>query len=103
MHTAYKDKLAIETLLPDVGTHTEAIAFHSQQMAEKIMKDVFVQNATVPPKTHAVDDLLAEAAEKGWVAPTPEAITAASNIAVHAVAARYTDAPGIGKGEACRR
>lgn len=102
LYAAYKDKLTVEALLPDVDVHTESIAFHSQQLAEKTMKAVFVQNAVVPPKTHAVDDLLALAAEKGWIELTPEVIEAASSLTVHAVAARYTDAPDIGKGEALR-
>lgn len=102
LYAAYKDKLTVEALLPAVEVHTESIAFHSQQLAEKVMKSLFVQNAAVPPKTHAVDDLLAVAAEKGWLVPTSKAVEAASGITVHAVAARYTDAPDISKGEALR-
>ena len=100
LYAAYKDKLTVEALLPDAETHSESIAFHSQQMAEKVMKEVFVQNAVVPPKTHAVDDLLAAASEKGWVKASSEAVQAAHSLSMHAVVARYAECPDITRGEA---
>ncbi len=54
----------------------------------------------VPNKTHNVDDLLATAIEREWIIATEAAINAASNVSMHAVVARYTQAPDITYGEA---
>ena len=100
MYAAHRDVLVIEALAKDVDPYTEAIAFHSQQAAEKMVKNVFVQNGTVPGKTHSVDELLSSAIEAGWLQVEPKVIDAAISISMHAVAARYSQAPDINRGEA---
>ena len=35
LYSAHKDILAIEALAQDIDTHSEVIAFHAQQAAEK--------------------------------------------------------------------
>ena len=72
MYAAHRDVLVIEALAKDVDPYTEAIAFHSQQAAEKMVKNVFVQNGTVPGKTHSVDELLSSAIEAGWLQVEPK-------------------------------
>lgn len=101
LYAASKDALAAEDLAA-IGfeKHPEAIAFHAQQCAEKVIKNVFVQNGSVPPKTHALDDLLAMALEKGWLVAKPDEIDAASSLSAHAVVSRYTQSPEIDAGEA---
>lgn len=55
LYAAHKDILAIEALAQDIDTHSEAIAFHEQQAAEKILKNVFDINCVKPAKTHNLD------------------------------------------------
>ncbi|WP_296010328.1 HEPN domain-containing protein [uncultured Adlercreutzia sp.] len=101
LYAAGKDVQAIEALAADgVENHCEIISFLSQQAAEKMVKSIFVKNGVVPNKTHNVDDLLATAIENEWLAATETAIDAASNVSMHAVAARYTQMPDITRGEA---
>ncbi len=101
LYAASKDVSAIEALAAaGVENHCEIISFLSQQAAEKMMKSVFTKNGVVPNKTHSVDDLLATAIEKEWLEASEEAINAASNVSMHAVAARYSHTPDITRGEA---
>lgn len=101
IYAASKDVSAIEVLAEDgIEKHCEIIAFLSQQAAEKMVKNVFVEKGIVPNKTHNVDDLLATAIDNGWVSATEDALMAASNVSMHAVTARYTQAPDITSGEA---
>jgi HEPN domain-containing protein len=41
LYAAYKDILAVESLCEFGNVHFEAIAFHAQQAAEKILKKRF--------------------------------------------------------------
>lgn len=53
LYAASKDVLAIEALSGlDTDLHSEAIAFHSQQAAEKMVKAVYTTNDTFPPRSH---------------------------------------------------
>ena len=89
MYAAHRDVLVVENLAKEIDPYTEAIAFHSQQAAEKMVKNVFIQNGIVPSKTHSVDELLSKAIDSGWLSVEPPVIDAAINISMHAVAARY--------------
>ena len=85
----------------DVDAHSEVIAFHAQQAAEKIVKNVFIENDEVAPKTHAVDELLERAVECGWVSEEArKCLPSAAALSQHAVLARYIQTPDIGRGEA---
>ena len=100
MYAAHRDVLVVENLAKEIDPYTEAIAFHSQQAAEKMVKNVFIQNGIVPSKTHSVDELLSKAIDSGWLSVEPPVIDAAINISMHAVAARYSQMPDIDRGEA---
>lgn len=100
LYPAHKDILAIETLSQDIDQHCEVIAFHAQQAAEKILKNVFEINGTVPPKTHSIYELLSEAIENKWLEATQQEIRASSHLSKYAVVIRYTDTPDINRGEA---
>ena len=93
MYAAHRDVLVVENLAKEIDPYTEAIAFHSQQAAEKMVKNVFIQNGIVPSKTHSVDELLSKAIDSGWLSVEPPVIDAAINISMHAVAARYSQMP----------
>ena len=42
MYAAHRDVLVVENLAKEIDPYTEAIAFHSQQAAEKMVKNVFI-------------------------------------------------------------
>lgn len=101
LYAAHKDALVIETLVKDnAEVHSEAIAWHSQQVAEKMLKDVFMSKGVYPPKIHDVDKLLNAAIENKWLTATKEEMQAALNLTIYAVMARYESTPEISKGEA---
>lgn len=101
MYAASKDALAVEALAAaGMADHSEAIAFHCQQAAEKMMKNVYVLNGVVPPKSHDVGDLLATAIQKGWLEAEQASIQAAIDLTLYAVVARYETTPDISLGEA---
>ncbi len=100
LYAAYKDVLAIEALSQNIDIHCEVIAFHAQQAAEKMIKNVFEANGVTPSKTHHLDDLLMEAINNKWLTATQEEIRCAIHLSHYAVAARYADTPDIGRGEA---
>ena len=76
MYAAHRDVLVVENLAKEIDPYTEAIAFHSQQAAEKMVKNVFIQNGIVPSKTHSVDELLSKAIDSGWLSGEPPVIDA---------------------------
>lgn len=101
MYAASKDVLAVEALAAaGLSDHCEAIAFHCQQAAEKMVKGVYLEQGKVPPKAHDVGDLLSTAIDEGWLKASPEAIQAAIDLTIYAVAARYETSPDISEGEA---
>lgn len=101
MYAASKDASAVEALAAaGLADHCEAISFHCQQAAEKMLKCVYMEQGKVPPKTHDVGDLLASAIDEGWLKAKPEAIQAAIDLTIYAVAARYETSPDISEGEA---
>lgn len=101
MYAASKDASAVEALAAaGLADHCEAIAFHCQQAAEKMVKALFPENGLVPPKSHDVGDLLSTAIESGWLKASSESIQAAIDLTLYAVAARYETSPDISEGEA---
>lgn len=101
MYAASKDVAAVEALAAaGLIDHCEAICFHCQQAAEKMVKCIYMEHGKVPPKTHDVGDLLSNAIDEGWVKATPDAIQAAIDLTIYAVAARYETTPDISGGEA---
>ncbi len=101
LYAASKDVLAIEALSGvDTELHSEAIAFHSQQAAEKMIKAVYTTNGAIPPKLHDIGKLLSKAIENGWLTCDKSSVEAAVHLSAYAVAARYESAREIGKGEA---
>lgn len=103
MYAASKDALAVEALFgADPAAHCEAITFHCQQAAEKMLKNVFVQNDVVPPKSHDVGDMLAKSMAAGWIDAGDEELKAAVDLTLYAVMARYETSPDISTGEALK-
>lgn len=99
MYSAYKDILALEALGEFGGIHYEAMAFHAQQAAEKMLKNALTENGIVPPKTHNIDDLLTIAKENRILAPEKQDIIAAVQLSQYAVKIRYSQIPDIQAGE----
>ncbi|HIY83788.1 HEPN domain-containing protein [Rubneribacter sp.] len=103
MYAASKDALAVNALVQaSIQDHSEAIAFHCQQAAEKMVKAVFTENGQVPPKSHDIGDLLSTAIEQAWLKASQPAIQAAIDLTLYAVAARYETTPDISIGEATK-
>ena len=101
LYAASKDLSALEVLRRDSAReHAEAIAFHSQQAAEKLLKNVFLENGIPAPRTHDLVHLIELAQGQGWLTCTREEIEAAMALSDYAVAARYEFSPEIGEGEA---
>lgn len=101
MYAASKDAAAVEALAAaGLADHCEAITFHCQQAAEKMVKNLFPENGLVPPKSHDVGDLLSTAINSGWIEASSESIQAAIDLTIYAVAARYETSPDISEGEA---
>lgn len=101
LYAASKDISAIEALKRDSARiHTEAIAFHSQQAAEKLLKSIFLEKGVPAPRTHDLVHLIELAQEKRWLTCSKREIEAAMALNDYAVAARYEFAPEVGEGEA---
>ena len=101
LYAASKDISALETLRRDsVSEHTEAIAFHAQQAAEKMLKSIFLEKGVPAPRTHDLVHLLEVARENEWIECRKREIEAAMSLSDYAVAARYEFSPEIGEGEA---
>ncbi len=99
LYSAYKDVLAVETLGEFSNIHYEAIAFHAQQAAEKMIKNALTEAGIAPPKTHNIDDLLTLAIDHQVLSPEKEDIVSAVRLSQYAVNVRYTQMPDIQAGE----
>jgi HEPN domain-containing protein len=101
LYAASKDISAINTLSEDgVGNHCEVISFLAQQAAEKIVKNIYMTNNTIPSKIHDIGELLQQAINNGWLKATQEELQAAIDLTTYAVLARYETSPDISAGEA---
>lgn len=101
LYAASKDISALETLRRDsVSEHTEAIAFHAQQAAEKMLKSIFLEKGVPAPRRHDLVHLLEVAQGSGWIECRKREIEASMALSDYAVAARYEFSPEIGEGEA---
>lgn len=81
--------LAIETLGQDIELHCEAICFHAQQAAEKLVKSMFTENGLEPSRTYDVAFLLSQAEEFGWIDVPEDIVRSAARLTGFAVMARY--------------
>lgn len=99
MYAAYKDVLALEALGEFNDVHYEAMAFHAQQAAEKMIKNASVEKGIIPPRTHDIRGLLILAVENKVLAPEKQDIIAAVQLSQYAVTVRYSQIPDIQAGE----
>lgn len=101
LYAASKDISALEALCRDsVAGHAEAIAFHAQQAAEKLLKSIFLEKGVPAPRTHDLVYLLELARNESWIDCTKGEIEAAMALSDYAVAARYEFTSEIGDEEA---
>lgn len=89
MAAAQKDVALVEHLLPDIREFPEAICFHCEQAAEKMLKQMWVENGVLPRHTHNLSDLLGMATERGWVQASKRDIYAAEFLAAYGTKLRY--------------
>lgn len=89
LYPASKDVFAIEALCDNIDLHCEAICFHAQQAAEKMVKSVYAEHDEEPPRTHDIAYLLIQAGEKEWLAAPDSVMEAAARLTSFAVMARY--------------
>lgn len=90
MARAAEDALAIEGMLNSTrAVSWSAVAFHSQQLAEKHLKVLFIAARVRPPRTHDLLELMAGAAALGYELPALAAECTLLND--YAVDVRYSD------------
>lgn len=101
LYAAYRDVTCVEALLGlDVSEFSEAIAFHSQQAAEKQLKSVYVDIGIIPPRTHDLLLLLDYLVDKSAFNIDKPTIEASSRLTRHAVASRYSFSREVGVADA---
>lgn len=100
LYAAYKDAIAADALSSDLNLHSEAIAFHAQQAAEKMLKNVFEIHEQRPEFTHDIGRLMKVALDEGWLTAEEAQVRVVVSLAKFAVAARYETAPEITGAEA---
>lgn len=98
--SAEADLRLVQALLPRIREFPEAVCFHCEQAAEKLLKQMWLEEGFVPRKTHDLTDLLGVACERGWVRPTKEEAAAAAFLNAYATKFRYIQMRESEKGEA---
>lgn len=100
-YSAEKDAEVVRVLrAADADYHCEAICYHAQQAAEKMVKAALFDMGVVPPRTHKVDDLLALAEKKGGTTVGEEVMRAAEALSFYESLARYGEAHDVARGDA---
>lgn len=101
LYAAYRDVTCVEALLnAGISAYSEAIAFHSQQAAEKELKAVLVELGIIPSKTHDLVELLDQLVKESTFNVNGDCIEAAARLSRHAVVSRYTFTFEVKEGEA---
>lgn len=97
---AENDRVMVELALSHPELAAEGICFHCQQMVEKMLKQVWVENGVWPARSHDIDTLLSGATERGWVVATPDQLGAVMRLAPYATKFRYIRMQDCERGEA---
>lgn len=101
LYFAQKDAEVVSELAAlGVDRHAEAIAYHCQQLAEKMLKAVFVHMESEPEWTHNIWHLLRAIDEHGWIKVPADIKSRADGLTACETAGRYTSALDIDRGEA---
>ncbi len=100
LYAAHKDAITVEALLSDPDLYCEPIAFHAQQAAEKMIKNIYEENDRQAEFTHDIGRLFQVALDEEWVSATEDQVRSIVSLSKFAVAARYETAPDITGSEA---
>ena len=98
---AQKDADVIADLVESgIGHHAEAIAYHCQQLAEKVLKEAFVSRGVEPAWTHDLWRLMMALQEDGLIRVDSSLKPCADRLTICETAGRYASTLDIGRGEA---
>lgn len=89
LEKARRDLVTAEREVEREGAFTDIVCYHAQQAAEKYLKALLTARGIVPPRTHALEDLLLLVMQA-----FPEAHAFAGNLSLltpYAVAVRYPE------------
>lgn len=100
LYAASKDICAIEDLSARFDVNVESICFHAAQAAEKMVKQVFVDNKADPPWNHDVRSFLRKAMNNGWLEVTDEELSDSLDFKFFSTAGKYEMEPDITRAEA---
>lgn len=67
VETARVDALTCEILIPRYREVPAIVCFHAQQCAEKLIKQVYVDNGDLPPRSHDLRELVRECCDNGYL------------------------------------
>ncbi len=97
---AARDCRTVEILLEYIDETPESICFHCEQAAEKMLKQVFIDNGRVPERTHRLEALLDRTIESGWLSADSDEVGATLFLSAYATKFRYVTMREAEKGEA---
>ncbi|WP_296013217.1 HEPN domain-containing protein [uncultured Adlercreutzia sp.] len=100
LYAAHKDAITVDALSSDPDLYCESIAFHAQQAAEKMLKNVFEIHERQPEFTHDIGRLMSVALDEEWLSAEESQIRTIVSLSKFAVAARYETAPDLTGAEA---
>lgn len=100
MAAAALDADLVQYLLPQIGRFPEAICFHCEQAAEKMLKSMWEECGVAARRSHDLNDLIGVATERGWVAATIDEIHAAKFLSQYGAKFKYVTLKESEKGEA---
>lgn len=69
-------------------------------MAEKMLKQVWVDNGLWPKRSHDLDVLIAEATENGWIAASKDELQSLNTLSQYGTKFKYTRMKDYERGEA---
>ncbi len=100
IETAASDARTCELLLPNYREVPNSVCFHAEQCAEKLLKQVFVDNGDVPPRSHDLTVILKEIYELGYLHKDIRLSQAAMFLQIFPTKARYVPFEDAECGEA---
>lgn len=83
------DSLAIQILLPHLDSVPETICDMCQQCAEKMLKQMFLDHGSFPPRSHDLVELVRQASEHGWMDTLEEDLAPIIFLNSYGVKSRY--------------
>lgn len=89
IEAAKADVELVTHLLPDIGRFPEAVCFHCEQAAEKMLKQMWVDQGFMPRRSHDISDLLGMAIENRWLTATSDDVRAAQFLGQYGTKFKY--------------